>query len=113
MAASDDPNANDLHAADALVALIDGDAAFERLRRLMEVDWCAEADVTVEEVGLVPLLQRQAARLRAAAGGDPERWNALAQAIRYLERHDRPARTTLWWLGELAREPLLLGARRT
>lgn len=111
MAVPDGPSAADLHAADALIALIDSDVAFVRLRQLMEVDWTAAAAVTVEEVGLVPLLQRQAARLRAAAGADRERWDALGQAIRYLERHDPAARTALWWLGKLAREPLLRGAR--
>ena len=94
---------------EVLYTALASDGSFARLQRLMEVDWSAEADITVEDVGLARLLRSHAARLRALIGDDAARWNELAQAIRYTERRDNLARTALWWLGHLARDPLLRG----
>lgn len=101
------PADDDLAAAERLYAVLSADSSYLRLRRLMEVDWSAAASITVEELGLARLLRARARRLRRLLGDDPARWNAIAQAIRYTERHDRLARTALWWLGALARDPLL------
>lgn len=104
-----DPPPNDLEAVERLYAALAADGSYARLQRLMEVDWSAEADITVEEVGLARLLRSHAVRLRAVIGDDAARWNDLAQAIRYTERRDDLARTALWWLGHLARDPLRRG----
>lgn len=104
---ADGPDPGELAAVERLYAALAAEPAFARLQQLMEVDWSAAAAATVEEVGLVPLLQRHAERLRAVVGNDPAGWDTLAQTIRYTERSDAAARTALWWLGHLARDPLL------
>jgi|GEM_PF-2266740 len=101
------PSKEDLAAAERLYAVLSSDSSYLRLRQLMEVDWSAAASITVEELGLARLLRLHARRLRRILSDDPARWNAIAQAIRYTERHDHLARTALWWLGALARDPLL------
>lgn len=103
MASSSGPSETVLAQTRALYALIEADAAFVRLRCLMEVDW-TEADATVDEVGLPRLLQVQARKLASLAAADPATgWADVADAIRYTERHDETARTALWWLGFVAR----------
>ena len=102
-----DPSSDDIAAVERLYAALQADGSFARLQRLMEVDWSAEADCTVEEVGLARPLRSHAERLRAVIGDDASCWNELAQTIRYTERRDEVARTALWWLGHLARDPLL------
>ena len=104
---ADGPEPGELAAVERLYAALSAEPAFARLQRLMEVDWSAAAAATVEEVGLVPLLQRHADRLRAVIGDDAAAWDTLAQTIRYTERVDASARTALWWLGRLSRDPLL------
>jgi hypothetical protein len=101
------PDPGQFVAVEQLYRALAVEPGFARLQRLMEVDWSAAAAATVEEVGLVPLLQRHAERLRGVVGDDPTGWDALAQTIRYTERWDSTARTALWWLGHLARDPLL------
>jgi hypothetical protein len=101
------PSQQDVETVERLYTFLAADVAFARVQRLMEIDWSAEADITVEDVGLARLLRTQAARLRGLVGDDRDRWNALAQTIRYTERRDDLARTALWWLGHLARDPLL------
>ena len=92
---------------EALYAALAGDAAFARLRRLMEVDWSA-ADATVEDLGLPRLMRHEAHKLAAVlAGAEGIDWADVADAIRYTERHDALAQDALWWLGQLASNPSL------
>ncbi len=134
MAENSGPSASVLRLVEALYGVLGHDPAFARLHRLMEVDW-SEADVTVEEIGLPRLMQNQARKLwslsQEAADDAPSdaalhtaEYNSpghlptghasanadfcdLADAIRYSERHDGLARDALWWLGQLASDPLL------
>ncbi len=107
MAGNSGPSEQNFRLVEALYVVLGRDPAFARVRRLMEIDW-SEADVTVEEIGLPRLMQNQARKLWSLSADIPGLpWSDAADAIRYTERHDGLARDALWWLGQLASDPLL------
>lgn len=92
---------------ESLYVMLARGPAVARVRRLMEIDW-SKADVTVEQIGLPRLMQNQARKLWTLLGNTPGLLcSDVADAIRYTERHDGLARDALWWLGQLASDPML------